>query len=526
MPDEKGKYCIQEYEEMEKTEEYGLPEEFIKKMERLLGSEAEEFFSSYGEERKYGLRLNPVKTGMKMPENLENSQKIPWTEEGYYYEDSLKPGKHPFHEAGVYYIQEPSAMAAAETFCPQPGEILLDLCAAPGGKTTHIAGKMKGKGLLVTNEIHPARARILSQNVERMGISNAVVLNEAPEKLAPLFQDFFDGILVDAPCSGEGMFRKDPDARKEWSPAHVELCASRQDKILDCAAAMVKPGGRIVYSTCTFSPEENEGSVARFLKRHPEFSVKRPDCIRWFEEGRPEWADGTPELKDTVRIWPHKTGGEGHFMAVLARRQDPHGKDARDMESGGKKRGGRNEKGKTEQPGIREFREFCSSTLTEQGRKKLDEPGYRFLSFGENLYRIPEVMPVMDGLRILRPGLHLGTVKKGRMEPSHALALYLSPEDVVRKAETGSGDMTARYLNGESLPAPDPAMKGWTLITTGGWSLGWAKASAGVLKNHYPKGLRIPLTNSGKSEAMSSGSGASNSSSSPVKGCSNRRKTE
>ena len=312
---------------MEKETKRELPEAFVEKMEKLLGSDAEAFFKSYDAERKFGLRVNPLKQKSgEMPEEgeplgdyLKGLAKVPWAEEGFYYEADMRPGRHPFHEAGAYYIQEPSAMSVAEALSPKPGEQILDLCAAPGGKSTHLAGKMGGHGLLVCNEIHPARAKILSQNIERLGVENAVVTNMDPFRLAPEFPEFFDGIVVDAPCSGEGMFRKDENARNEWSPDHVKQCAGLQDGILDCAAAMLKDGGRIAYSTCTFSPEENEQSIARFLERHPEFSVVQPELVKYFSGGHPEWADGDEELKKTVRIWPHLADGEGHFLALLVK---------------------------------------------------------------------------------------------------------------------------------------------------------------------------------------------------------------
>lgn len=475
-------------EPMATREETSLPKSFLEKMEQLLGEEFPDFLNSYEEERRFGLRMNPLKGTAGLPEFVIEEKKIPWAKEGYYYEPEMRPGKHPLHEAGLYYIQEPSAMAVAEALEPVPGEKILDLCAAPGGKTTHIAGKMAGSGLLVSNEIHPARAKILSQNVERMGICNAVVTNEDPVRLSSVFSCFFDGIVVDAPCSGEGMFRKDQGARAEWSPNHVILCAERQAGILDCAAGMLKPGGRIVYSTCTFSPEENEGVIAGFLKRHPEFTVKRPSCAQWFSKGHPEWvcreqSDSLACLWDTVRIWPHKVDGEGHFLALLVK----EGAAAPGAEGAAADR----KKKKSREPaGQEEFLKFCWETLREM-------PSIQFSSFGENLYRIPGEMPFLDGLRVLRPGLHLGTLKKGRFEPSHALALALKKEDVRLSAEIGTGETARRYLRGEAIEAvstdcTDPSGKGWVLITACGCSLGFAKLSGGILKNHYPKGLRQP----------------------------------
>lgn len=256
-----------------------LPEAFQEKMKELLGGEYGDFVKSYEKERVQGLRFNQLKVNTdEIPDGMRSEfqlKKIPWVKEGYYYQGQSRPGKHVWHEAGVYYIQEPSAMAVVELLDPKPGDMVLDLCAAPGGKSTHIASRMKGEGLLISNEIHPARVKILSQNVERMGIANAVVTNENSRKLTDYFPEFFDKIVVDAPCSGEGMFRKDEGARDEWSPANVRLCADRQAEILDNAAVMLKGGGRLVYSTCTFSPEENEGSIQAFLERHPEFFVEQ-----------------------------------------------------------------------------------------------------------------------------------------------------------------------------------------------------------------------------------------------------------
>ncbi|MEY8394740.1 RsmF rRNA methyltransferase first C-terminal domain-containing protein [Lachnospiraceae bacterium 45-P1] len=497
----------------------GLPETFVKKMRGLLGEEAKEFFESYDRKRTFGLRVNPLKISGELPEFLGGLEKIPWSEEGYYYEETMGPGKHPFHEAGLYYIQEPSAQICAEALKPEPGEKILDLCAAPGGKSTHLAGKMGQKGLLVCNEIHRDRAKILSRNVERMGIANAVVTNMEPAGLVPAFSGFFDGIAVDAPCSGEGMFRKDENARGEWSPDHVALCARRQDEILDCASAMVKPGGRIVYSTCTFSPEENEGTVVRFLKRHPEFYLERIPFAEFFSEGRPEWAGGEKAVKKTVRVWPHHTRGEGHFMALFVRNGRPgeenmweengeketvgEREEARERAETGKRgetgekgkgnaKGGAGKKGKAGVKGKRESVEpeelkafFTDNLSYTEGLME----GRRFVIFGDNLYLMPEEMPELSGLKILRAGLHLGTLRKGRMEPSHALALFLKKDQVLRTLEIGTGELAERYLRGESLFC-EKNLKGWVLVTCGGYSLGFGKADRGMLKNHYPKGLR------------------------------------
>ena len=310
---------------MEQQDTWKLPDAFVMRMRQLLGSECDAFFASYEKERALGLRVNTMKVSAEVfaRENQEtfSLRPVSWCREGFYYEQESRPGRHPYHEAGVYYIQEPSAMAVVSLLDPKPGERVLDLCAAPGGKTTHIASRLNGKGLLVSNEIHPARAKILSQNVERMGIGNAIVTNEDSGSLAEFFPEFFDCMVVDAPCSGEGMFRKDEQARNEWSEANVRLCAERQQEILDNAAKMLKPGGRMVYSTCTFAPEEDEDGIAAFLERHPEFSVvclEKDEVPEGLSSGHPEWSRGhNPELQNTFRIWPHKSEGEGHYLALL-----------------------------------------------------------------------------------------------------------------------------------------------------------------------------------------------------------------
>ena len=271
-----------------------LPQGFPERMLHLLGeAEFAEFLASYERPRSAGLRLNPRKPlpdGASLP---FCEAQVPWEPNGYYVCEGSRPGLHPWHDAGAYYLQEPSAMAPARLLDAQPGERVLDLCAAPGGKTTQLAAAMQGRGLLVCNEIHPRRAQVLASNIERLGIPNALVLSEHPAKLAQRFPGYFDRILVDAPCSGEGMFRKEEAAVTDWSEATVAMCAARQQEILASAAEMLAPGGRLVYSTCTFSPEENEGVISAFLHAHPAFSVE-PVEAPWFSPARPDWIDDPP----------------------------------------------------------------------------------------------------------------------------------------------------------------------------------------------------------------------------------------
>lgn len=454
-----------------------LPKEFQIRMEKMLGEEYPAFLESYEKEKYQALRVNPLKVNeeefvCRAPFTLKA---VPWAEHGYYYGKEDQPGKHPYHEAGVYYIQEPSAMAPAEYLGVRPGERVLDLCAAPGGKSTQIGASLKGEGIFIANEIHPTRAKILSENIERMGIQNALVTNETPESLAEYFIEYFDRILVDAPCSGEGMFRKNEDAGAEWSPENVVLCAKRQAGILDCAASMLRPGGRIVYSTCTFAPDENEGSVSRFLERHPEFFIVKVEKRNGMSGGVPEWTKNPAKgIEDTIRLWPHKLEGEGHYLAVLEK--------SKEAESGYRGYCKNGEQEGLKEKDCKEYLEFSEQFL----KKKLTGT---LLKFGDQIYLAPEGTPTLKGLKVLRPGLHLGTAKKNRFEPSHALALALNPADVKYSVDLSSdGSEIRSYLNGQTLNREGE--KGWYLITVDGYSTGWGKMAGGIIKNHYPKGLR------------------------------------
>ena len=454
-----------------------LPVEFQNRMQEMLGEEYEEFLKGYDKPRFHALRRNPLK--IQKDEFLRMIpfalKEVPWSEHGYYYENTDQPGKHEFHEAGLYYIQEPSAMSVVEYLEVKPGEQVLDLCAAPGGKTTQIAGFMDGEGLLVCNEIHPQRAKILSENIERMGVKNAVVTNETPQRLSAMFPGFFDKILVDAPCSGEGMFRKNEEALEEWSADNVQMCADRQDEILEEVAKMLRPGGRICYSTCTFAPAENEDCMARFITSHPEFHLVEVQKKGNMSSGNPKFANAEVEgLEKTIRLWPHKLDGEGHFIAVLEKdgELDPSYKP---MPQKG------NEKPLKEKE-YQEFLDFQKETLGNALEKDC-------ILFGEQLYAVPENMPSLKGLKVLRPGLHLGTIKKKRFEPSHALALSLKKEEVLRSWNLESGSREVKqYLSGQTFNADGE--KGWYLILVDGYSIGWGKLAGGIMKNHYPKGLR------------------------------------
>ena len=427
-----------------------LPELFLQRMSTQLGEEYEAFLQSLQRPRAVALRMNPLKG--ELPALPFVTEPVPWEPLGYYYDPEARPGLHVFHEAGVYYLQEASAMAPVALLEPQPGEKICDLCAAPGGKSTQIAGRLSGRGMLLCNEVSPKRAKILSRNIERLGVANAVVTNETPAVLAQRFPAFFDRVLVDAPCSGEGMFRKEEAAITDWSPETVQMCARRQGEILDCAAKMVKPGGRLVYSTCTFAPQEDEEAVEAFLENHPEF-LPEPVEAPWFQESGPAM----------YRMWPHKLLGEGHFAAVLRRMGQPEDSPA-------------------PPPGEKLPRQW------EDFAKALDIrlPEGRGLRFGETLYWAPADMPDVSKLRVLRAGLELGTVKKDRFEPAHALALWLK-DCRCQVSFPAESDEIKAYLHGEVLPCRE---KGWCLVKAGSYSLGWGKGDGSQLKNHYPKGLR------------------------------------
>ncbi len=442
-----------------------LPEEFVRRMKDTLGEEYPEFESALFSERYRGLRVNPLKkniSGKAATEEYPSEyelERVPWAENGYYYsEAAFTPGKHPYHEAGVYYIQEPSAMLPGSLLGARPGEKILDLCAAPGGKSTQIAGYMDGKGLLVSNEINPGRAKILSENIERMGIKNALVTNESPRSLRNRFEGFFDRIMVDAPCSGEGMFRKNDVAVSEWSADNVKMCAERQAQILDDAADMLKYGGRMVYSTCTFAREENEEGLENFLKRHPDFS-----------------------LLESHRLWPHKVKGEGHFAAVLEKRKS-------DADGGEEGFSSNSVTTSMSAQDLKLIKQYLGDILIPECFEPDGIAGSgKLTTFGEYIYLSPMVMPGLKGLKVLRPGLCLGSLKKDRFEPSHSLALALDPKYAIRKADLGAVE-AADYIKG--LTVNTEGEKGWTLVCVDGYSLAWGKQAGGILKNHYPKGLR------------------------------------
>lgn len=451
-----------------------LPTDFLDKMKKLLNpNEFEAFLNTYRLEKTNGLRVNPLKITKEQLKKLYPSQleDVPFCPIGCYYETESTPGKHPFHLAGLYYIQEPSAMFVAEVLSPEPTDKVLDLCAAPGGKSTHLATLMNNQGFLLSNEIHPKRVKALSENIERLGITNTLVTNETPEKLAKRFPHYFDKILVDAPCSGEGMFRKDPEACSYWSLEHVANCAHEQKHILDCAYEMLGDGGILVYSTCTFSPEENEQIIDWFLMKYEDMTLLEIPKIAGIQDARVEWSlhKNHDHLTYAKRLWPHLVKGEGHFVAKLKKRTTNNKGMQKTVKSNVSK------------AQLKDYVEFEKMYLN----KAMSGIYY---TFKNQLFLLPTDTPDLSGLKVIRAGLHLGEFKKNRFEPNHAFALALKQEHA---KYTFSLDETnwLKYVKGETLLSEGD--RGWVLMTIEGYPIGWGKEVKGIIKNFYPKGLRI-----------------------------------
>ena len=519
----------------EKTMTY-LPEEFLKRMQEMLGEEYEEFLASYEQPRTYGLRVN---TRKMTPEEFEERKifpvkRIPWVENGFFYEGDVRPAQHPLYAAGAYYLQEPSAMTPAACLPVEPGERVLDLCAAPGGKATELGAKLKGKGVLVANDISNSRAKALLYNLEVFGIDNAFVTNETPARLADAFEGYFDKILVDAPCSGEGMFRKEQAVARDWTPEKSEYFAGQQREIVRQAVRMLRPGGKLLYSTCTFAPCEDEQTIAWMLEQFPQMHLIPLPEYEGFSPGRPEWgnensagypegANGNLELKRCVRIWPHKMNGEGHFLALLE-------KDFTDRRGSGEQEENRAEREKL-QGIIREQNVKCQQRETKRSRGQDDRkkagkkgkaagvgsenglsrkdrelieeflkpcsrsfPAERMELRGQKVYLVPELPETVRGLKFLRNGLYMGEIRKDRFEPSQQLAMSLGAGEFQECiCLEPDNERAQRYLRGETLnirPEETKSPSGWKLVCVGGLPLGWGKLVQGVLKNKYQSSWR------------------------------------
>ncbi len=430
-----------------------LPKQFLDEMKEILGDEFEDFLKSYDEPKTTGLRLNTMKMNEEklLSLNLFQLSSIPWAEEGYYYDEKInRPGKNPLHESGAYYLQEPSAMSVVPKLNIQEGDKVLDLCAAPGGKSTYILSKLNKTGLLVSNEINPTRIKALGENLERFGAKNCIITNTDSANLKKVFRGYFDKIVIDAPCSGQGMFRKDQVAIDDWSFAKVLECQSIQKEIIRDGFEMLKKDGVLVYSTCTFAREENEDVINDFIN---------------------EYEDA--ELIMMERLWPHKVKGEGHFVAKIKKHSEEDCNTKR-------------LKTKSLTKELKDYKDFEKKFLNIQIKGE-------FYLKGENLYLLPEECPDTKKLKVLRNGLHMGILKKNRFEPSHALSHYLTVDDVKNIENLSVDDEKAKeYLRGNTIQTDKS--RGWVLVCIENVPLGWGKESNGILKNHYPKGLRINYT--------------------------------
>lgn len=447
-----------------------LPEKFEIRMKNMLKTEYSDFLRALTDTPVYsGIRVNTKKkdAGEYIKREFGKLENIPWCADGFYADKSQISGRHPYHTAGLFYFQEPSAMSVVSAFSVNKDDYILDLCAAPGGKATQAGALLGEDGLLIANEINRSRSNILADNIDRFGIKNCIVTNETPQRLAEKYPNFFDKIIVDAPCSGEGMFRKEPQAVTEWSIEHTISCGERQKHILDCAFKMLRSGGYLVYSTCTFAPEENEKICAYILENH-NAELIAPENLDMLSHGRTEWSDSEFDMDNTRRIFPHKNKGEGHFIALF------HSLDEKTPREIKVKKTVKSDSEKL----YREFeKEFLNVTLNGE-----------FCLFGEQLYLKPKNIDI-DKIKTVRAGIPLGVCRKGRFEPSWALCLALTKNDIKNTLDfRADSEKLKSYMMGQTLEC---SKKGWCAVTVDGYPLGWGKASGGVLKNHFPKYLRL-----------------------------------
>lgn len=457
-----------------------LPQEFKDKMKKILRNEYDEFIDALDKDRYYGLRVNTLKISVKdflkiSPFELEP---VLWTNDGFYYNKCDSPGKDPYYYAGLYYIQEPSAMLPGSVIAAKEGERILDLCAAPGGKSAQILAGLRGKGLLVSNDISPKRVKALVKNVELVGARNVVVTNDTPNNLATCFEEYFDKILVDAPCSGEGMFRKDRDAVRSYSKYKNEECSNMQIDILRQAHKMLKKGGELVYSTCTFDPLENEMMIDKFISEYDEYEILKIDRVDGIEGARKEFYKGDKDIENAVRLWPHKVRGEGHFVALLKKKEVSLNTQVVRTYVGDDVEYINLDKGQ-----IQVFEEFQRMNLNINIEGEIYKRG-------SSLYKIPEGLPSLDGINVVKYGWYLGDFKNSKFEPSNSLIISLDKDDIKNTVSLSyNSSELIKYLKGETL-LREGKDNGYVGVLLDGFTLGWAKQQEYILKNLYPKGWR------------------------------------
>jgi NOL1/NOP2/sun family putative RNA methylase len=459
-----------------------LPVAFDNRIKEQLQDEYNDYIACFNEGMYHGIRVNTNKISVEdflkiCPFELTP---VPWTKNGFYYDEkTCTPSKHPYYYAGLYYIQEPSAMTPASVLDIEAGDIVLDICAAPGGKSTELAAKLHGTGFIISNDISNSRAKALLKNMELFGIGNMCVVSEAPNTLSKSFYNTFDKILVDAPCSGEGMFRKSASMMTAWENNGVELFAGLQRGILNEVVKMLKPGGTMLYSTCTFSPEENEQSIEYLLSLDDSLELLEVPKYEGFRDGNPAWGNtDNPDLTKCARLWPHHVKGEGHFVSLIHKKED----DAC-----------------TASCSSYNLKSYKPDEYVCDFFKNIDSSaGLDFSRIEEikgRLYYISENMPDVKGLRLLRNGLFLGEIKKNRFEPSQSLAMYLKQGQFKNEVSFSSeDDRIIRYLKGETIELNEEEnnlKNGYTLILVDGYPLGWAKNNNGTLKNKYLSGWRM-----------------------------------
>ena len=462
-----------------------LPEEFKNKMIRLLGDEYADYEASLSKPMYTCLRVNTLKISVEDFLKISPFEltPVPWTKNGFYYDASIyTPSKHPFYYAGLYYLQEPSATLPAATLPIEAGDKVLDICAAPGGKSTEIACKLAGTGLLISNDISASRLKALQKNMEIFGVRNSIVTCEPPERLSAVFENYFDKIIIDAPCSGEGMFRKSSSMMTAWEQNGNDKFIQIQKSILTEVVKMLRPGGTIHYSTCTFDPGEDEDQVMLLKSLDPSLKIMPIEAHEGFVPGNPEWSsveDADPELKNTFHLFPHKVKGEGHYVSLLTSDSEEEAFSSVSRYSVKKYPGN-----------VTEIDEFLSHLKTPFDADELE---YR----NDKLYLVPKDSPAMPGMRVMRRGVYLGELKKKRFEPSQSFAMLLKSEDFDNVVDFKSDSIeVSKYLKGETIDfsyiegITEPE-SGWVLVTVEGYPLGFAKNTNGVLKNKYLAGWRM-----------------------------------